>query len=342
MNRLWTLSCPSLETMQYVQTMFVGILSPFLVQLAAQQHELTLTRHYETLLLSRESQGMAGESVSNAHVSYSLQRLSHHLRDLIYSMAGESAAHDSIHHPDFDPDDEPVDFIDMSELLELLDQMEIKAGGGYPGTDDNRQDWAVEREYEISRLENENEELRRMLGIDAESIRNAGVDMEAEVANMAPPRHPGLSERYHSMQDSGDRWEVRPSYWDANGGGDGGDGGVNSQPFHPPPPPPPQQQLQQQQQMNTSGARLQRAVELPGGAGMRLPQGRRPGIFGAGQQRGALNAGTGRGISAISVPSPQSGLWSNLPPSPAPILADRVTIDRPWQLQTGSNLDLSR
>lgn len=40
--------------------------------------------------------------------------------------------------------------------------------------EDEREDWAVERETEISRLEKENAELRQLLGIDAESAQKQG------------------------------------------------------------------------------------------------------------------------------------------------------------------------
>ena len=42
--------------------------------------------------------------------------------------------------------------------------------------DDDREDWALEREREINRLERENEELRKILGIDNENARKLGLN----------------------------------------------------------------------------------------------------------------------------------------------------------------------
>jgi hypothetical protein len=167
--------------------------------------------------------------------------------------------------------------------------------------------------------------------------------MDAELARMETPRHPELSERSHSAhshQGSGDRWEVRPSYWESNNGDSSGNPmGTNQPTFQAPPP-----QNQQQQSNPVGGAPLQRAIELPGG--IRLMQGRRSGIFGGSQQRGAFAGSIGRGVSALSVPipPPSSGLsvWGNLPASPAPQnLPDRSLSDRPWE-SPGPNLDLNR
>ncbi|KAJ7597303.1 hypothetical protein C8J56DRAFT_919714 [Mycena floridula] len=286
--------------------------------LAAQQHELTLTRHYEALLLARESQGVSSDLTFSTNTSHSLQRLCVHLRNLLRSMAGESPS------PDIDPDYEVYNpYVDPAELFALIDAL----NEGYPGSE-GREDWAIERESEISRLERENQELRTMLGIDNDSLAASGIDMGTELARINAPRNPELSERRrnpggHSQQGSGDRWDTRPSYWEANGNGNNG----GQQIFQPPP----------SQQHTPGGAPLQRAMEIPGG--MRMVQGRRSGIFGGGQQppRGlVVGTGTGRGAPIPQVNSPL-GLWSNQPHSPAPLVPER-----PWQVPAGPNSDLNR
>ncbi|KAI0348132.1 hypothetical protein BDW22DRAFT_1320468 [Trametopsis cervina] len=120
---------------------------------AAQQHELTLTRHYEQLLVSRDNASMQSSVSSNAAVAASLQRLSEGLRGLLHSLAGEDQSTSS---------QEGGSSI-LEESTELLDRL---LG--------NREDWAIEREAEITRLEDENEALRKLLGIDKESAEEKG------------------------------------------------------------------------------------------------------------------------------------------------------------------------
>lgn len=295
-----------------------------ILQLAAQQHELTLTRHYEGLLMARENQTLSADLSSSTNMSRSLQRLSYNLRNLLRSMAGEN--------PDAEPhhlrsqseaeyeggsSDQLIDPVELQSLLDALDEHANYTNA--PG----REDWAIERESEIARLERENAELRRMLGIDPSSIAETGIDMEAEVERMERRRHPELSQRLrtggHGREDSGDVW------WPTNG---------------------PSQQQQQPQpyqasttpqpgQTNDVGTRLRGALDFPP---MRTgTQGRRPGMFGTTGQRGGLGRGAIGGAGAGPPPPPQS-LWSNQPPSPAP----PVMSDRMWPSQGGSTLDLSR
>ncbi|EMD42331.1 hypothetical protein CERSUDRAFT_90948 [Gelatoporia subvermispora B] len=114
--------------------------------LAAQQHELTLTRHYEALLRAQETATLESDLSSNTATSQSLQRLSESLRALLRSLSGEDPS--SPHAPPTPPSGP------SPALAPLLDP----AGPS---------DWALEREAEIARLEAENEGLRRLLGIDS-------------------------------------------------------------------------------------------------------------------------------------------------------------------------------
>ena len=179
----------------------------------------------------------------------SLQRLSHHLRGLLRSLAGEDPdPTDPLFDADVDPDYEPEDSVDLGELENLLETLDERSQGGYPGAD-GRAEWAVERESEIARLEKENEEMRKLLGIDEENLAATGVKLDLERVE---------SGRYSSFlrkgPSSGDAWS---SYWD------------------------------NQQSQTGGGAPLQRAMDLQ--PGMRPGQGRRTGIFGGGGRgRGGL------------------------------------------------------
>lgn len=117
---------------------------------------MTLTRHYNTLLLSQDAASVNNNISSNAHVSESLQRLTDNLKNLLRSLGGDDPSNSG------DDDDKP-----LSDLVNYLE-------------DDTREDWAVERELEISRLEKENEELRKMLGIDSQNAQRMGWDDELQ------------------------------------------------------------------------------------------------------------------------------------------------------------------
>ncbi len=234
-------------------------------------------------------------------------------------MAGENPEEDE-HPNDSESDyDGQEEFITPAELESLLNYFDKT---GHYGDAAGREDWATEREYEISRLERENEELRKMLGIDAESIAQTGVNMDAEIKKMDRGRHPELSQRHrpgsgHQREESGDIW------WPTN---------PQPQQQQQQQQQQYQQQMQQQQQMqNQSGAPLQRAMELSG-ANMRMGVPRRTAFFG--NQRGGSSLGRGAPPSGAG---PPPNPWS-APPSPAP----PVVSDRMWPAQGGSTLDLSR
>ncbi|KAF9075053.1 hypothetical protein BDP27DRAFT_1316405 [Rhodocollybia butyracea] len=317
--------------------------------LAAQQHESTLTRHYEALILARETQDLSSDLVSTANMTHSLQRISRYLRDLLLSMAGEPV--------NSDPDSEYEGFVDPAELSTLLDALAGPSGASSDDEDQKdtphypelefRADWALEREYEIARLEKENEELRKVLGIDPESIAASGVDVEAEIRRMDRGRHPELKQRRreaagHMSTDSGE-WDRSfnnntPVYmWDASK--------VPGNPGNQLPP-------QYTPEVSISGgAPLQRSMELPilrtaaqGAAG---PRGLGPGpqrlqLQQQQQQpRGTWLSSAGRG-GPPSHPSTWT-TWTPQPISPQPHSPSPQTInDRPWPIQAGSGMDMGR
>ena len=219
-------------------------------------------------------------------------------------MAGENPeAADSSANINFDPDYDSGCTVDVNELEQLIENLDVKVGGY--SSKEGREDWALEREYEIARLERENEALRRIMGIDEESMAATGMSLDLD--RLESGRYSTfLSSSLRKRLSGGDLQDLIPSYWDA-------------------------QQQQQFQQM--IGAPLQRATDLQPGMRMGTPgQSRRTGIFGGGQQRGGLTGALRGGLSGIGLGSPGSpgastSLWTNqLPASPS-----TLSIDRPWQ-----------
>ncbi|KDR85558.1 hypothetical protein GALMADRAFT_132240 [Galerina marginata CBS 339.88] len=250
--------------------------------LAAQQHEFTLTRHYEALLTSRDSQTLSSDLTINPNMAQSLQRLSHYLRGLMKTMAGEN--YDPYQNVDPDYDGLGIEAVDLQELTTLLESLDERSTAGYPGTE-GRQDWAIERECEISRLEQENEELRQMLGIDEANMTARGVTLDLD--RVESGRNSTYLSSSRRVPPVNELYSHRPSYWENNG-----------QP-------------------------LQRAMDLQ--PGMRAgPQARRTGIFGAGQQRGGFLGGVGRGMSVSVSGTPiNASAWSNQPTTPIPAHNER-------------------
>ncbi|KAG8764223.1 hypothetical protein FRC11_011239 [Ceratobasidium sp. 423] len=135
---------------------------------AAQQHELNLTRHYETMILQLQAQTQAVVLNASTNHSQAVSRLSNLLRLLLRSFNGEDATFDPSTLPDPRALCDPAhpDHAKALELLEKLPSNETPAAeSNDPEETDARSDWALEREIEICRLEQENDTLRRLLAI---------------------------------------------------------------------------------------------------------------------------------------------------------------------------------
>ncbi|CAE6384934.1 unnamed protein product [Rhizoctonia solani] len=135
---------------------------------AAQQHELNLTRHYETMVLQLQAQTQAVVLNASTNHSQAVSRLSNLLRLLLRSFNGEDATFDPATLPDPRALCDPT-HPEHAKALELLEKL---PAGETPASDSNdpdeadaRSDWALEREIEICRLEQENDTLRRLLAI---------------------------------------------------------------------------------------------------------------------------------------------------------------------------------
>ncbi|CAE6345403.1 unnamed protein product [Rhizoctonia solani] len=135
---------------------------------AAQQHELNLTRHYETMVLQLQAQTQAVVLGASTNHSQTVSRLSNLLRLLLRSFSGEDATFDPSALPD------PRALCDPShpDHAKAVEQLENLPSKETPVSDSNdteetdaRSDWALEREIEICRLEQENDTLRRLLAI---------------------------------------------------------------------------------------------------------------------------------------------------------------------------------
>lgn len=96
--------------------------------------------------------------------SESLARLAHLVRMSLRSLAGEEdpEAEDQQFPSSSSPRTSPPP---LSQSQVHLSQQEGYREGGYSGSPPPLEDWALEREIEITRLEKENEELRRLLAI---------------------------------------------------------------------------------------------------------------------------------------------------------------------------------
>ncbi|CEL54583.1 hypothetical protein RSOLAG1IB_07187 [Rhizoctonia solani AG-1 IB] len=135
---------------------------------AAQQHELNLTRHYETMVLQLQAQTQAVVLGASTNHSQTVSRLSNLLRLLLRSFSGEDATFDPSALPDpralCDPSH--PDHAKAVEQLENLPSKETLVSDSNDTEEtDARSDWALEREIEICRLEQENDTLRRLLAI---------------------------------------------------------------------------------------------------------------------------------------------------------------------------------
>lgn len=224
-----------------------------------------------------------------------LQRLAQSLRALCRSMIGEDPD-----NADEDPEDPEVD------IQSLIDTLAENASSSF------REDWALERESEITRLEKENEELRKMLGIDPASLEEKGVTLDLdreESARFSTLRMDPARKRSESTS-SGSRfgaWNLDNEQQQERMAWGGWESNIS--------------QPQPQQAPMGNVPPLQRAMDIPNGT--RIQQPRRPPMFTR---------------NVVPAPPVSVGPNRNIPP---PSWAQQSVLDRPWS-QGGSTLDLSR
>ncbi|KAI0334463.1 hypothetical protein GY45DRAFT_1334329 [Cubamyces sp. BRFM 1775] len=319
------------KTMETVMSKFRAHVS------AAQQHELSLTRHYEALMQTLDNSLPQTDLSNNNATTYSLYLLAQNLRNLLQSLNGEPS--DAPQHPDAEPQNPSVASEQEHQPQSTEQSDEASNAPAVPETSDApvaldalldaRDDWALEREDEIARLERENEELRRALGIDrAAAEANGWLEDEARELTFRRqiPVHPYPLQQQHSQQQfqhlqqqqqqlqragSPGRRPGLPSMFEAAahmaGGGmvgmgpQGAGGPMGQGPGGMGGPP-------------GAGGGGPMGMQGMGQPGMRGVQGRRPAMFGRGRGGGA------------------PPMWEGMNPSQPPA-------ERPWQMQGGGGYD---
>jgi hypothetical protein len=225
-------------------------------------------------------------------------------------MSGEDSDSDD---PDQDEDNsnnnDSVLTANLNQLSTLIDGLEEQDPSEDFGSE-ARGDWALERECEISRLEKENEDLRRMLGIDSASIASSGVNTD--------DIRPDKGKRTSMMIANARRRSASGSGFGSHGGG----GVSESWGMRPTVSTP--YSMRTGSPANSGQHGLQNPVELQP-SGLRY-QGRRSAMFGP-PQRGGLG---------LTRSGHTTAMWTHQSLSPA-----SPTPERPWQSQSGT-LDLSR
>ncbi|KAF5355758.1 hypothetical protein D9756_003704 [Leucocoprinus leucothites] len=271
---------------------------------AAQQHEHTLARHYETLIQTRESQSIAADVTANTVMLQSVHRLSHHLQSLLRLMAGEEVEGDSSSSPPpDDPNSLPQEIEELQRLLQALEE-QADADFGELG----RQDWALQRECEIRRLEEENVVLRKALEIDRENMEAKGLAVDE-----------GQVDIHRKMVIASHRSIPENSYW----------AGV---------PLEPTTHLQRAPETQfLARLAIQQQNQPQAQSAPPPPQQKRSGVWGGTMpDRRERNNATGRPLTAFGGQTPGAlTLWSSQPASPAP-----PVVERSWQAP-GSSLDLT-
>ncbi|KAG6878916.1 hypothetical protein C0992_006662 [Termitomyces sp. T32_za158] len=138
LGQLWSLIQELSEQLNRNRSVSVSLLAQAgSIKKDVQEQELSLIRDYETKLLARQDEYVAQDLASAVAFSQSLARISLLLRQFLRSLNGEDPA-------------SPVVSQDDEDNLEPWGTMTASQH-------------ALERETELSRLETENEELRRML-----------------------------------------------------------------------------------------------------------------------------------------------------------------------------------
>ena len=117
---------------------------------------MSLIREYETKLLALEETNATQELQTSTAISDSLARISRLLRQCLRVQGGEPASEESGSREKGSVEEE------LEQVTQSLYEREP-----WLSRDATQAEWALEREIELSRLEKENEELRRMLALQA-------------------------------------------------------------------------------------------------------------------------------------------------------------------------------
>ncbi|KAJ6508936.1 hypothetical protein C8R45DRAFT_969355 [Mycena sanguinolenta] len=149
-----------------------------------QERELALSREYESQLLARQEECDSQDLGSSTMVYESLGRISHVLRQLLRVQGGEL--------PEPTPTSRPQEDVPAPlhvEEREPWTTLAAREPWAMPAV--TEADRALEREIELARLEKENEELRRMLGILPPATYSTRQGSEEMDHGNYSPLHPG-------------------------------------------------------------------------------------------------------------------------------------------------------
>jgi hypothetical protein len=208
---------------------------------------MKLNMHYETLLNSRSVDASSQEFAPDTGAAASLDRLSSTLRALLRSM-GEKQPTPLVNQLQDGPSSEDHDAPTGTSTPESTISPAEGEQSGQDSEEDidvdadllGMNDWAYAREAEISRLEAENEALRKELGIDAQTAQERGWIADEED-----------SSRRISMIITASHSFTRGSYGGGSRGPSGGPGASPDFPSvggaglsQPPPVPPPSRMAQ--------------------------------------------------------------------------------------------------
>ncbi|KAG7088561.1 hypothetical protein E1B28_012542 [Marasmius oreades] len=116
-----------------------------------QEHELSLIKEYETKLLALEETNATRDLGTSTAISDSLARISRLLRRCLRAQGGECV---------FEAAESGAADEELEEVTRSIYEREP-----WLSQDATQAERALEREIELARLEKENEELRRMLGL---------------------------------------------------------------------------------------------------------------------------------------------------------------------------------
>lgn len=132
------------------------------MQHEVQEHELELIRKYEAVLLTKEAEQQMEELDTNMAFSSSVSMLGKNLRKALRALDGE----------------------DAQESGDERDDITVLAAS----------EWALDRECELARLERENAELRRMLGLEVE-VEQTSISLSNLSTAGSTSEHGGQSQR---------------------------------------------------------------------------------------------------------------------------------------------------
>jgi len=127
-----------------------------------QEQELELIRKYEAALLAKEAEQLTEDLDTNMAFSSSISALGKNLRKALRALDGE----------------------DAPESGDERDDMAVLAAS----------EWALDRECELARLEKENAELRRMLGLEVE-VEQTSISLSSLSTTASTCEQTGQSQR---------------------------------------------------------------------------------------------------------------------------------------------------